>query len=156
VLNALELFERLGGSAPGRWLFARMVCWRAPYFASIAPRVEELAPGRCVVRLRDRRRMHNHLGSVHAIALCNAAELAAGLSTDATIGHSLRWIPKSMQVNYLKRASGTLTATATLAAPADPGEGGVECPVAIDVRNGDGESVFTAVVSMWITRRRPS
>ena len=150
--SALSLFRRLGGSAPGRWLFSRLVCWRAPYFASIAPRVEDLAPGRCVVRLRDRRRVRNHLGNVHAIALCNAAELAAGLATDAALDASLRWIPKSMQVSYLKPARGTLTATASVPDIAVDAAGR-EYPVAVDVRNAAGESVFTAAVSMWVTRR---
>lgn len=150
--TALALFERLGASAPGRWLFTRIVCWRAPYFASIAPRIEALAPGRCVVRVRDRRRVHNHIGTVHAIALCNAAELAAGLATDAAIDKTLRWIPKGMQVKYLKAARGTLTATASVPPIGDVGAG-LDCPVSVDVRDGDGASVFTATVSMWITRR---
>jgi acyl-coenzyme A thioesterase PaaI-like protein len=153
VTTALGLFRRLGGSAPGRWLFSRIVCWRAPYFATIAPRVEALAPGRCVVRLRDRRRVHNHLGTVHAIALCNAAELAAGLATDATLDASLRWIPKAMQVRYFKPARGMLSATASVAPVEIEADGG-ECPVAVDVRNAADESVFSAVVSMWITPRR--
>jgi acyl-coenzyme A thioesterase PaaI-like protein len=151
--SALALFGRLGSSAPGRWLFTRLVCWRAPYFASISPRIEMLEPGRCVVRLRDRRRVRNHIGTVHAIAMCNAAELAAGLATDATIDASLRWIPKGMQVNYLKPARGTLTATASVPSIGDVGAGR-ECAVAVNVRNADGESVFTAAVAMWITRRR--
>jgi len=150
--TALTLFERLGGSAPGRWLFSRIVCWRAPYFATIAPRVEALAPGRCVVRIRDRRRVHNHIGTVHAIALCNAAELAAGLATDATIDKSLRWIPKGMQVNYLKAARGTLTATATVPQIGDVAAG-LDCPVSVNMHNAAGESVFSASISMWITRR---
>ena len=151
--SALALFARLGGSAAGRWLFSRLVCWRAPYFASIAPRVEALSRGHCIVCLRDRRSVRNHLGSVHAIAICNAAELAAGLATDAALDASLRWIPKSMQVNYLKVARGTLTATATVP-PVEPRADGVECPVAVAVRDTAGGSVLTAVVSMWITRRR--
>jgi acyl-coenzyme A thioesterase PaaI-like protein len=153
VPTAFELFERLGGTVPGRWLFSRVVCWRAPYFASIAPRIEALAPGRCVVRLRDRRRVHNHVGTVHAIALCNAAELAAGLATDATIDKTLRWIPKGMQVNYLKAARGTLTATASVPSIGDVGAGH-DCPVTVDVRNAADESVFSASILMWITRRR--
>lgn len=153
MATALGLFERLGGSAPGRWLFSRIVCWRAPYFGSIAPRIEALAPGHCVVRLRDRRRVHNHLGTVHAIAMCNAAELAAGLATDAALDTTRRWIPKAMQVNYLKPARGTLTATA-IVPPIAADESGSECPVRVDVRDAAGEAVFSAVVSMWITSRR--
>jgi uncharacterized protein (TIGR00369 family) len=155
VATALGLFERLGGSAPGRWLFSRIVCWRAPYFGSVAPRVEMLSPGRCVVRVRDRRRVHNHIGTVHAIAMCNAAELAAGLATDAALDATRRWIPKAMQVNYLKPARGTLTATATVP-PIGANEAGSECPVQVDVRDAAGEAVFSAVVSMWITPRRKS
>src|SRR5579863_3111128 len=110
--KSLTLFRRLGASASGRWLYSRLICLRAPYFATIAPLVLELAPGRCVVRLRDRRRVRNHIGTVHAIALCNAAELAAGLATDAAIADAQRWIPKGMSVHYLRKASGTLTAIA--------------------------------------------
>jgi len=154
MATALQLFGRIGGSPPGRWLFSRIICFRAPFFASIGPRIEELAPGRCVVRLRDRRRVHNHIGTVHAIALCNAAELAAGLATDASIDATLRWIPKGMQVSYLKRARGTLTATASVPAldATRIGSGG-DVPVTVDVCDSSGERVFAAVISMWITRR---
>ena len=152
-MRALTLFARIGGSAPGRWVFSRIVCARAPYFASIAPSVEALVPGRCVVRLRDRRRVRNHLGTVHAIALCNAAELAAGLATDAAVDPALRWIPKSMQVDYRAAARGTLLAVAQ--APAIvPEEAGVTCPVRVEVRDAGDNLVFTATVSMWITQRR--
>lgn len=48
------------------------------------------------MRIRDRRRVHNHLGTVHAIALCNLAELSADVMTDATIPLDMRWIPKGM------------------------------------------------------------
>ena len=153
MTTALGLFELLGGSMPGRWLFSRVVCWRAPYFGSIAPRVDALVPGRCVVRVRDRWRVRNHFGTVHAIAMCNAAELAAGLATDAALDATHRWIPKSMQVSYLRPARGTLTATATVP-PIAAAEAGSECPVTVDVRDAAGEAVFRAVISMWITPRR--
>ena len=57
--------------------------------------------------------MHNHLGTVHAIALCNLAELSAGVMTDAAIPPDMRWIPKGMSVDYLKKAVGTLHGVAT-------------------------------------------
>ncbi len=150
--SALQLFRRLGATAPGRWLFSRLVRWRAPYFASIAPTVEVLEPGRCVVRLRDRRRVRNHLGSVHAIALCNAAELAGGLATDAALPAGLRWIPKGMQVRYLKKAHGTLRAVAMVPA-LDPARGAHETQAKVEVRNGADEVVFDAAITMWISPR---
>src|SRR6476619_1248206 len=150
---ALRLFRRLGGSAPGRWLYSRLICLRAPYFASIAPRIEKLEPGLCVVRMRDRRAVHNHIGTVHAIALCNMAELAAGLATDATLPDSMRWIPKGMSVRYLRKAAEAMTATARVASPA-VGADGVELHAIVEVRDVAGEVVFDAEVTMWITLRK--
>jgi acyl-coenzyme A thioesterase PaaI-like protein len=128
------------------------VCRRAPYFASIAPRIEELEPGHCVVRLRDRRRVRNHLGTVHAIALCNAAELAGGLATDATLPPALRWIPKGMQVRYLKKAQGTLRATANVPR-VDAARGPQEIHAKVEVHNAADELVFDADITMWVSLR---
>ena len=150
--KSLVLFRRLGASAFGRWLYSRLICLRAPYFATIAPLILELVPGRCVVRLRDRRRVRNHIGTVHAIALCNAAELAGGLATDAAIADAQRWIPKGMSVRYLRKAAGTLTAVATVdVPPADaPAQ---EVHALVEIRDSGNEVVFEADITMWISPR---
>jgi acyl-coenzyme A thioesterase PaaI-like protein len=150
---ALRLFQRLGGSAPGRWVYSRLICLRAPYFGSIAPRIEKLEPGLCIVRMRDRRAVRNHIGTVHAIALCNMAELAAGLATDATLPDSMRWIPKGMNVRYLRKAVGMMTATARVPAPPDSAAG-AELRVIVEIRDGAGDVVFDADITMWITVRK--
>lgn len=153
--STLESFARLGGTAIGRWLFSRMVCWKAPYFRSIRPHIEVLEPGRCVVQLRQRRAIQNHIGTVHAIALCNAAELAGGLATEVTIPASMRWIPKGMSVRYLKKALGTLTATARVAAVKDS-EAAQELHAMVEVRDAADEIVFDADITMWISPRTQS
>ena len=150
--QALHLFRRFGSSAPGRWLVSRAVCFRAPYFASIAPTIEVLEPGRCVVRIRDRHRVHNHIGTVHAIALCNMAELAGGLATDATTPDAMRWIPKGMTVRYLNKATGPMTATARVPAIVEAASGS-EMHALVEVRNAADEVVFDADITMWISPR---
>ena len=151
--KTLKLFHLLGRTAAGRWTFTRLICFKAPYFASISPLIDDLASGRCVVVLRDRRRVRNHLGTVHAIAMCNAAELAGGLATDVSITPNQRWIPKGMTVRYLQKAKGTLTATASVSAPpADaPAQ---EAHALVEVRNAANELVFDADIAMWISPRR--
>jgi hypothetical protein len=64
--SVLELYRRITRWPAGHWLFARAVCWRAPYFASIAPRIDVLQPGRCEATIRHRRKVTNHIGTVHA------------------------------------------------------------------------------------------
>lgn len=64
---------------------------------------EDLKPGYCAVSIKKHRAVLNHLGTVHAIAMCNMAELAGGTMTDATVPKTHRWIPKGMQVEYVKK-----------------------------------------------------
>lgn len=149
----LPLFRRLSSKPGGKWLFSRLVCLKAPYFASIAPRMELLEPGRAVATLRHRRAVTNHLGTVHAIALCNLAEFTGGLACDVSIPASMRWIPRGMTVEYLKKAVGSMRATATPAfAPRDAAEG-YELPFEVVIENPQGEAVFKASIAMWVSPR---
>lgn len=151
--RTLALYRRISGLPCGRWLFARALCWKAPYFASIAPRIDRLEPNRCEVVIHHRRRVQNHLGTVHAIALCNAAELAAGLMMEASLPATLRWIPKGMSVAYLKKAKGTLRVVATPRADSAVANAAHALPVDVTATDPDGERVFEAVIDMWMSPR---
>ncbi len=152
--TALRLWQRLGGTSPGRWLFSRVVCLKAPYFASIAPRILRLEPGCCEARLDQRRKVQNHIGTVHAIALCNLAELCAGLVTDVSLPADMRWIPQEMTVRYLKKASGRITATARpgteLRSSAEP----YAATIAVSLVDARGQEVSSADIRMWLSPRR--
>jgi acyl-coenzyme A thioesterase PaaI-like protein len=147
----LSLYRRITRWPGGHWLFARAVCFRAPYFATIAPRFLALEPGRCEVRMRDRRRVHNHIGTVHAIALCNLAELSAGVMAEATLPPGMRWIPKGMTVEYLGKATGNMHAVATPDAPLVASDTGHEWPVMVLVNDPAGKAVFRARIAMWVS-----
>ena len=151
--SVLSMYRRFSRWPAGRWLFSRAVCFRAPYFATIAPRFTVLEPGRCEVEIPDRRRVHNHIGTVHAIALCNLAELSAGVMTEASLPASMRWIPKGMTVEYLKKARGTMRAVATPEIPITDAAAGYDLPVVVSVRDPAGEEVFRARIMMWLSPR---
>ena len=151
---ALRLWRRLGGSAFGRWLFTRVVCFKAPYFGSIAPRITRLEPGLCEARLRQRRRIQNHIGTVHAIALCNLAELCAGLVTDVSIPGDMRWIPKGMTVRYLAKARGRITATARPATELVSTPEPYAATIAVTLVDDDRQAVASADIHMWLSPRR--
>jgi acyl-coenzyme A thioesterase PaaI-like protein len=151
--QALSLYRRLVSLPAGRWLYSRLICFKAPYFATIAPRFVALEPGRCALDIRDRRRVHNHIGTVHAIALCNAAELSAGMMTDVTIPASMRWIPKGMSVEYLAKAKGTMHAVATPETAAVESSSGYAWPVTVSIRDDADKEVFRAHIDMWVSPR---
>ena len=147
----MQLYDKISRKPFGHWLFSRMVCFKALYFGSIRPRMIVLEPNRAEATIAHRRSVTNHLGTVHAIALCNLAEFTGGLMTDASIPASMRWIPKGMTVEYLKKAVGTQRGVATPEFPPREAAEGYELPVNVVVTDPQGDAVFKARISMWVS-----
>jgi|TARA_R110000823_G_scaffold315680_2_gene449631 acyl-coenzyme A thioesterase PaaI-like protein len=152
VNPTLKLWRKLSALPAGRLLFSKGVCIKAPYFATIKPVFEELETGYAVVRIKERRAIHNHIKSVHAIALCNLAEIAGGVVSEASMPAGMRWIPAGMTVRYLGSAKGVLRGYASMRKIV-PGEKGV-VPVKVEVKNEVGNIVFDAEISMHISPKK--
>ncbi len=150
-MKALEAWNKLSGSAFGRWLFSRIVCFRAPYFATISPVFDVLEPGRAVARMRKRRKVQNHIGTVHAIAMANLCEIVAGTLTEVSIPRSMRWIPRGMQINYVAKATTHLHAEGTFPEITEGEAQDVMVPVR--VMDADDNVVVTADITMYLTPR---
>ncbi|MEX2258846.1 MAG: hotdog fold domain-containing protein [Woeseia sp.] len=150
---ALSAWRKLSGTAAGRWLFSRVVCFRAPYFASIHPVIETLEPGHAIASIKKRRSVTNHIGTVHAIAMANLCELVAGTLTEISIPRSMRWIPRGMQISYLAKAATGVTATGTF--PAVQEEVAQDVVVPVDVVDQGGTRVVHADITMYLTLRKP-
>lgn len=147
----LALYTKITRWPFGHWVFSKAVCFKAPYFGTISPRITRLENSRCEAEIKDRRSVRNHVGSVHAIALCNLAELCAGVMTDASLPKDMRWIPKGMTVKYLKRAKGKLHASASPMTPIISSPGGYDLPVNVDILDSAGDKVFHAEILMWLS-----
>jgi len=108
------ILQKLEDKPLGLTLFSRVICWKAPYFASVGPRFVELKPGHAQARVKKRRRVTNHLGTVHAIAMANLCEFVGGTLMEISIAPNMRWIPKGMDIRYLAKATTDVTATCTI------------------------------------------
>lgn len=129
------------------------MCSRAPYFGTIRPQFLELAPAVCRVSMRKRRGVENHIGTVHALAMGNLCELAAGMVTEVTIPTSLRWLPRGMTIEYLRKAETDVTATARLDKTEWTGQA-ENVAVPVSVVDTTGTEVVRAVITMYISPRR--
>ena len=145
----LKGWSLVGGFSVGRWLVTKAICFAAPYFGSIKPRLTTVVPGKVEVVIKKRRRVLNHLKTVHAIAMCNAAELVGGLCLEVSLHGDMRWIPVGMTVKYQKMAKTDLTATALLDDYSWETEQDVVVPVS--VRDIHGVEVFSADITMHIS-----
>ena len=144
-----RMYRKLTRLPLGHWLFTRMVCFQAPYFGSIRPLFRDLRPGSCTVFMRKRRRVKNHIGTVHALAMGNLCELAAGLVMESSLPADMRWIPRGMKIEYLRKAETDVTATATLVEQA--WGDAMDVPVSVSVRDEGGEEVVSATIAMYVS-----
>ena len=103
-------WDRLRPLPGGSRLFSRFVGRVAPYTGSIGAQVVELRSGYARVELPDRRAVRNHLDCVHAIALANLAELCGNVAVFYGLPDDARFIVAGMDIEYLKKARGTISA----------------------------------------------
>jgi acyl-coenzyme A thioesterase PaaI-like protein len=149
----LTLWNTLSALPQGERLFSRVVCQKAPYFATIRPRFTVLEPNRAELVIRKRRRVHNHIGTVHAIALCNGLEAAMGALAESTIPRGKRWIPKGMEVTYTAKADSDVTCIAETDAERWT-SGDPDLPVRVRGVRRDGTVVVEGVIRLWVTAEK--
>lgn len=150
-MNTLAMYNKASKLPAGKWIFSKALCVVAPYFGSIKPMFDELRPNYCQISIKKRRKVQNHIGTVHAIAMCNMAELAGGTMTDISIPKGARWIPAGMTVQYVKKAKTDLVAIADGSSLDWTVNGDVIVPVV--VKDTVGETVFTANITMNVKQK---
>jgi acyl-coenzyme A thioesterase PaaI-like protein len=152
MTNVLDLYDRVSRLPQGRMLFSRMFALKAPYFATVRPRFTELRPNHVELTIKKRRRVQNHIGTVHVIAICNGLEAAMGALAEASIPQHKRWIPKGMEVNYTAKATSDITCIAE----SDPGAwtgDDPDVPVRVRGVRDDGTVVVEGMIRLWVTEK---
>jgi uncharacterized protein (TIGR00369 family) len=139
-----DLWNRLEKLPGGRRVFSRLIGTAAPYTATVGARVEVLTRGHCEVTMRDRRAVRNHLSCVHAIALTNLAEVAGNVALAYAMPDDARFIVAGIEIEYLKKARGTIRARCDCPIPTSSARTEYRVPVSLE--NPAGEVVARATL----------
>jgi acyl-coenzyme A thioesterase PaaI-like protein len=150
--TVLDLYTKVTRLPQGRRVFSILFGQKAPYFATVHPLFTELRPNYAELRIRKRRRVQNHIGTVHVIAICNGLEAAMGALAEATIPSNNRWIPKGMEVSYTAKATSDITCIAETDAEQWTGDN-PDVPVRVRGVRDDGTVVVEGVIRLWVTEK---
>lgn len=147
-----DLWDRVHRLPGGSRLFSRAVGLAAPYTASIGAHVKVLRVGHSEVTLRDRRQVRNHLRCIHAVALVNLAELAGNVAIAYSLPDDARFIVAGLEIEYLKKARGSVTALVDCPVPETSERR--EYAVPVSIRNREGEEVARAKLRTLVGPKR--
>ncbi len=143
--NVIKLaWDMLSGMPGGKSVFSKLVGRMAPYTGTINATVTVLRAGYAEVQMVDRRAVRNHLDCVHAVALANLAELAGNVALAYSLPDDARFIVSGMEIEYLKKARGTITAVGEPPVPRSSVRAQFEVPVTL--RDASGEDVAKVVL----------
>lgn len=143
-----EAWNLLSGMPGGKFVFSRLVGRMAPYTGSIHANVTVLRAGYAEVEMRDRRRVRNHLDCVHAIALANLAELAGNVALAYSLPDDARFIVSGMEIDYRKKARGTITAIGEPPVPRTSARAQYDVPVTL--RDASGDEVARVILKSLV------
>jgi acyl-coenzyme A thioesterase PaaI-like protein len=153
MIDTYALYQRLAAYPQGHRLFSLVFEQAAPYFRTARPRFVELRPDYAELVVGKRRRVQNHLGTVHVIAICNGLEAAMGALAEASIPPDRRWIPRGMEVTYPAKATSDITCVAQTDRSDWERPGDVEIGVRVQATRSDGTVVVEGTIRLWVTDR---
>lgn len=142
----LQKFEKYPA---GLWLFSKVICYKAPYFSSIKPVFNELRPGYAKATIKNKRRVQNHIKTVHAIAMANLCEFVGGTLMEISTPSHMRWIPKGMDIKYLTKAQTDITATCKIDNIEWQTKEDVQ--LSVEVQDTKGQLVAKAIIPMYVS-----
>ena len=142
----------------GQWATSFALGRVVPFVGTAGLRYEVISTERVVVRIRNQRKVQNHIKGVHAAAMALLAETATGFCVGMNLPDDKLPLIKSMKVDFVRRAVGGLTAVASLqpeqiALMRSQDKGEVTVPVVITDESGQ-QPIQAEMVWAWVPKQK--
>jgi uncharacterized protein (TIGR00369 family) len=96
------------------WVRTYAIGRTIPYVGTSGLSIDRIEDREVQVSLPNKRRVQNHIGTVHAAAVALVLETATGLTVGMNVHDDAAPVLKTLHVDYLKRTEGGIQAVATL------------------------------------------
>ena len=153
MTQTYALYRRLADRPLGRTAFSALFALKAPYFRTVRPQVREVRPHHAELVVAKRWGVQNHIGTVHAIAVCNGLEAAMGLLAEATCPADQRWLPRGLQVTYPAKSTTDLLCVAETDPEHWRGTGSYDVDVRVKAVRTDGVVVVEGIIPIYVSDR---
>ena len=122
-------------------------------------RINELSQTETKVTLRNRRKIQNHIGGLHACSMALAAESATGIVMAMNIPDSKLLLLKTMKINYIRQCQGDIVVSAWLTnndiqqCILEKDKGDVTVPVQVQDESGN-EPLQAEMIWAWVDKKK--
>jgi acyl-coenzyme A thioesterase PaaI-like protein len=154
-----QMVERLNRFSPALryFLLSKSFGRVVPFFGTAGIRIEELSHSQVVMTLQNRRKVQNHIRTVHAAAMTLLAESATGILMGMNVPDDKYMVIKSLHVDFQKKASGAMQAVAKLTpeqvrSAQNDAEGEILVSVSVSDASGN-EPVACQMLWAWKPKR---
>ena len=141
-------WDRLAKIPGGNRVFSHLIGRLAPYTGTMGAVVQDLGQGYARVTLTDRKAVRNHLSCVHAVALANLVELTGNIALAYSLPDDARFIVAGMNLDYVKKARGTITGECQI--PPIESSARSEYEVPVTLRDPSGELVVKGMLKTLV------
>mmetsp|Transcript_7409 Transcript_7409/g.10386 ORF Transcript_7409/g.10386 Transcript_7409/m.10386 type:complete len:167 (+) Transcript_7409:111-611(+) len=140
-------------------IITMMFCGMVKFAGTAGVKFEELNPQRAVLTLKNRKKVRNHIGGIHACGMALISESATGALLAMNVPDSNLPLCKSFKIDFKRIAKGDLKAVATLSDEQmihilSSEKGDLIVPVEVTDQDGN-EPIKAEMHWAWIPKNKP-
>lgn len=156
-MNRLEKTVRKLDKFP-KWVLSRALGNTVKFVGTAGCQFEEMTTDKVVVSLKNRKKVRNHIGQIHAAAMVLIAETATGMLVGMNVPDDKLPLMKKLEAKYVRRSKGQMRAEAWLTEEQktqikSQEKGEVLVNVKVTDESGE-EPVLCQMLWAWVPKKR--